>query len=167
MRTKLLYIIILYSLSSCVQLSEDENIDIEKTEKLIPLLERLDFSKLELKDGRLIINDTLIKFDSDTSKNRDIFIADSTSAEMWTKSHKLSTEKLEILKNRILESKNNRINKEDDIYFFSEGGWIDSNYGKAYSKSIINNNKKNYKFNRIQSINPIKEKPNWYIYYAD
>jgi hypothetical protein len=166
MRTNFTHIIILLLLSSCGQSGTVESIDLDKTEKLMPLLDRLKFSKIELVDNALIINDTLIKF-SRNSSNLEIYVADSIAVEDWTKTNKIPKDNLMALKDKIRESRNYRITKESNTYFFSEGGWIDSNFGKAYSKSNINNDETSYKFERIQSIKSIKNKPNWYEYYAD
>lgn len=167
MKQAFIHIIIVFGLCCCSESSKDGTIDLAKSEKLVPLLNRIDFFKIELRDGLLTIDDTLIRFDADTSNKFNYWIAGSVTAYEWTQNHNLNLDTLTNLKIKINESGNYKIIKELDTYFFSEGGWIDSNYGKAYSKINISKNKEKFKFDRLQSIDPISIRRNWYDYYAD
>jgi hypothetical protein len=167
MKKTILHIIILLVLCSCEQSSKIETIDIDKSEKLIPLLNQLNISKIEIKKEKLILNDTLINFDTDKTKKIDCWVADTINVMEWIQIHNWKLETITSLKILLKESNNYRIVKENDAYFFSEGGWIDSNYGKAYSKSNLTKGKKIFTIGRLKSIDPIKDKLNWYEYYAD
>ena len=165
--TLLIPFLFLIGFTSCGELDKIDQIDLKKTENLIPILNQFDFNKIELRDEQFVINDTLIKFDTDISKNIDFWVKDSTTALNWIQKHNYVLDSLITLRHQIKESKNYQIIKERDVYFFSEGGWIDSNYGKAYSKINIIKAEAKFKFDRVQSIKAINGRPNWYEYFAD
>ena len=166
MKRELFILLCLVGLISCGQVQNKEVINMEKTEKLIPLLEKFDFSKIELTGNSLVINDTLIRFENDTTKIN-IFVADSLSLVDWSARNSINQDTVKLLLTRIRESRNKRIIKENNTYFFSEGGWIDSDFGKAYSTTNITDKMDKFKFDRIREIRRLENKKNWYDYYAD
>ncbi len=166
MKRKLFILLCLVGLISCGQVQNKEDINMEKTEKLIPLLEKFDFSKIELTGNSLVINDTLIRFEHDTTKIH-IFMADSLSLADWCARNSIKPDTIKLLLKQIIESKNKRIIIENNTYFFSVGGWIDSDYGLAYSTTDITDRKEKFKFDRIQEIRKLGNRKNWYDYYAD
>ena len=144
------------------------HIDLEKTQQyLIPELEKIDFHKISLSNSLIVVDDTLIVFDSDTTTNPGRWIKTSVKAEEWVKNKKMSCSEFQSLKRLISETENYRIIKEQDTYFFSEGGWIDSNFGKAYSKTDPRESIEEFQFDRVKEIDPITDRNYWYEYYAD
>ncbi len=146
----------------------ENHIDMTKTEQeLIPKLEEIPFKKLALNNSLLIIDDTLLLFDNDTTTNAFVFLRDTLTVAQWTNDKQVSKELMVAIKMLLKETSNYRIVNENNTYFFVEGGWIDSNWGKAYSVGDISDGEESFKFDRVQDIDLIRGKPNWYEYYAD
>ena len=71
-------------LLSCI--SEYENqINTDKTgRELTPAPGQLDFEKINLSNGLLITDDTLVLFKNDTASNSSVWIDDTLAASEWT-----------------------------------------------------------------------------------
>ena len=146
----------------------ENHIDVAKTEQeLIPKLKEITFKRLVLNNSLLVIDDTLLLFDDDTTTHAFGFLRDTLRMDQWTNEKQISEELMVAIKMLLNETSNYRAINENDAYFFSEGGWIDSNWGKAYSVDDISDKEESFKFDRVQDIDPIRGKPNWYEYYAD
>ena len=116
----------------------------------------------------LIINDTLLLPDTvGVDSVKTIWTAHRLSLKDYAKDRNIQSIALDKFKNLMIISNNKRIIKEQNSYFFNEGGWIDSDFGKVFSKSKIEDKEKDFKFDRVQEIKAILDKPNWYEYYAD
>jgi len=85
----------------------------------------------------------------------------------WVSVKNINQEDIVNLKRLMIESNNLKIIKDQDAYFFSEGGWIDSEWGKVFSLKNILDQEDIFKFERVQDIEVIEGKLNWYEYYAD
>lgn len=164
---KYFFILLLnFSILACDESSLVREIDLEKSEQLIESIDHLNIKSLVLSDQNLIIDDTLIVMNPD-SLNSPIFYRHQMSLEEWESKKRLPKETLTKVLHLMNESSNNRIVKENKAYFFNEGGWIDSDFGKVYSKQELEGKAKDFKFGRVQEIKPFGEKQNWYVYYAD
>ncbi|WP_299991010.1 hypothetical protein [uncultured Pontibacter sp.] len=151
---------------ACNSEADVREIDLEKSEHIIDYVDQLNLSTLVLNDQNLIINYTLILINPDSLK-RPLFHKYQVSMEEWELKREVPAGTLENLLSLLNESGNNRVVKEKEAYFFKEGGWIDSDFGKVYSKQQLTGKAKDFKFDRVQEIKPIGDRENWYVYYAD
>ena len=164
---KLLILVPILILNACIDMYST-HLDLGKTEQyLIPELNKINFHEISLSDSLIVVDDTLIVSDSDTTSNPGRWIKTSVKAEEWVKNKKISYSEFQSLKRLIGETENYRIVKEQATYFFSEGGWIDSNFGKAYSETDPRERIEEFRFDSVQEIDPIDDRERWYEYYAD
>ena len=164
---KYFFILLLsFSILACHENSHVREIDLEKSEQLIEYIDHLSIESLVLSDQNLIINDTLILINPD-SLNNPVFHRHQMSLEEWESKKRLPKGTLAKVLNLMNESSNKSIVKENKAYFFNEGGWIDSEFGKVYSKQELVGKAKDFKFERVQEIKPFGKKQSWYVYYAD
>ena len=85
----------------------------------------------------------------------------------WVETKNQNKDSLIVLRDLMINSSNKRIIKDNESYFFNEGGWIDSDFGKVFSESDITGKLDKFKFDRVKEIEPIPNLENWYTYYAD
>jgi hypothetical protein len=169
----ILFVLVLIILGGCTNKNVtryDNSIDLDKSESiLIPTMSQLGIWKLELTStDLLVINDTLILMDKDTSSDPQIWVADTLEVNEWTAIHGYADSVLIDLKNDIVATNNYRIIRDNESFFFSEGGFIDSNYGKAFIKgSNPTKDIDKYQFDRIKSFKKVDNYNNWYVYFAD
>ena len=123
--------------------------------------------KIEIGNSLLIVNDTLVLFENDTTSDPKGWISATLTAENWGEKKKMTLSELQELKSLVELTNNYRIIREQKVYFFSEGGWIDSNFGVVYSKTDPRDKIDEFRFDRVQEIDPITGKKYWYEYYAD
>ena len=168
MKTKSFYILCLIFLSCGTDRTERE-IDLPKSEQIIPYLENLSINRLELYEDNLIVNDTLVQFNSSSadSINNSRWTAHGMTMDEWVEKKEITPESLTDLKKLMMSSKNLRVVREKEDYFFSEGSWIDADWGKAYSIQEISSKHSDFTFDQIREIKAISNRPNWYEYYAD
>ena len=168
MNVKFLFILCLIYVSCGIDQTE-RKIDLQKSEEIIPLMEELSIDRLELREGNLVINDTLLLSSSPNinSLTDSRWTAHQMRIEEWIENKRIKQETMTDLNNLMTNSKNLRIIKEREVYFFNEGSWIDADWGKAYSIHNISSQKPDYLFDKVQEIKAINDQPNWYEYYAD
>lgn len=158
--------IISMAMIACDKEASTRGIDLEMSEQIIDYVDQLNISSIVLNDQNLIVNDTLILLNPD-SLTRPLFHEHQISVEDWESRRKVPAGTMEKVLSLINTSSNNRIVKEKEAYFFNEGGWIDSNFGKVYSKHHLTGREKEFKFDRVQELEPLGEIENWYTYKAD
>ena len=154
---------------SCNIEKQSREIDINKSEKIIEYFSKYSINKLFLYQEHLIINDTLIKFNNSTNDSVQSLLWTTFQMDLneWVSVKNINQEDIVNLKRLMIESNNLKIIKDQDAYFFSEGGWIDSEWGKVFSLKNILDQEDIFKFERVQDIEVIEGKLNWYEYYAD
>lgn len=161
--------LVIVLLNSCGIDNNLRQIDIDKSMLIIEKMEHLQIHRLTLNYNDLIINDTLIYLDSiakDTISNRPWTKAQIDIGD-WIILKKQHKDSLIILRDLMKNSANKRIIKDNESFFFNEGGWIDSDFGKVYSKTNITDQLDKFTFDRVKEIEPIPNLKNWYTYYAD
>ncbi|MFD0975357.1 hypothetical protein [Salinimicrobium gaetbulicola] len=168
MNVKFLFILCLICVSCGIDRTE-RKIDLQQSEEIILMMEEFSIDRLELREGNLIINDTLLLSNSSSvySSTDPRWTAHQMKIEEWIKNKKIKQETLTALFSLMTNSKNQRIVKEREVYFFNEGSWIDADWGKAYSIHNISSKKPDFSFDNVQEIKTIDDRPNWYEYYAD
>src|SRR5690606_7461834 len=154
---------------SCGTDRTEREIDLQKSEQIIPYMENLFIDRLELYEDNLIVNDTLVQFNSSPadSINSSRWTAHQMSIYEWVLKREISSESMTDLKKLMMSSKNLRVVREKEVYFFSEGSWIDADWGKAYSIHDISSKHSDFTFDQIQEIKAISNRRNWFEYYAD
>src|SRR5690606_6776708 len=125
MRAKSFFLLCLIFLSCGTDRTERE-IDLQKSEQIIPYMENLSINRLELYEDNLIVNDTLVKFSSSSadSNNSSRWTAHQMTMKEWVEKKEISPESMTDLKKLMMSSKNLRVVREKEVYFFSEGSWI-------------------------------------------
>jgi len=151
---------------ACDESPQVGEIGLEKSEKIIGYIDQLNIRSLILNDQNLIINDTLVLLNPDSLKNP-MFHQHQMSLAEWESEKGVPKSTLTKVLTLMNESSNKKIVKERNAYFFSEGGWIDSEYGKIYSRQRLEGKEKEFGFDRVQEIKPFGGRMNWYVYYAD
>ena len=166
MKKTALILIMTLGLLSCSP-NKTDVIDINKTEKLITLLDQIKFSEIHIAGRQLIVDETLVKLDSTDTSSVNGYTSDTVELSEWCVKKLYLQDSIVKIHNLIIDSRNHHIIKDNGVYFFVEDGWIDSNWGKAYSLTDITNKADSFKFDRVKSIDKIKTRNNWYNYYAD
>ena len=167
---KVKYLLILgLILVSCGLDRTGREIDLQKNEEIIPFMNGLSINRLELREGNLVVNDTLLQFNSSSvdSLPDSQWTAHKMKLQEWVENRRISSDKMTDLKNLMTTSNNLRIIREKGTFFFSESSWIGADWGKAYSINNIIPKKTDFAFDRVQEIKPVDEQPNWYEYYVD
>lgn len=172
MKINFIYIFITLSpilFSSCAGDVNIRQIKMDESLMIIDDMNKYSFDKVFMDSNNyLIINDTLLLPDTvGVDSVKTIWTAHRLSLKDYAKDRNIQSIALDKFKNLMIISNNKRIIKEQNSYFFNEGGWIDSDFGKVFSKSKIEDKEKDFKFDRVQEIKAILDKPNWYEYYAD
>ena len=169
MKTKVpilfIYIIFIYS---CGTEKYDLKINYEKSIKLIELVDNYGISEVFVdREKNLIINGKVIVDSIEVKNEIKPGEYNKVSKIDLINELKITSEKIDSIQILMNESNNIKLNIENGAYFFMTGSWIDAQWGKVYSERDLNNMENDFKFERIKDIKPIKNKLNWYNYYAD
>lgn len=145
-------------LAVCLACSKPRpSIDFSELQKMIPVLTSLSFKEIYVRQDGLLLDDFLM-LSIDSSGHQKI-VSDSvyfSGKESFSRIHYL------LVKNGI-----NRLYFDNDAYFFVYGGWIDAQWGLAYSERSLIGKESVFTFDRIQEFEVIEEDFNWYYFYAD
>tara|TARA_Y100000385_G_scaffold276770_1_gene322922 strand:+ start:1522 stop:2091 length:570 start_codon:yes stop_codon:yes gene_type:complete len=156
-------------LNSCGFNRNELEINFDQSIEVANLMDKFSIQELTIsRDNHIRLDNLLILPDSVDRHGIEPSHGDSiVSLTEWTNATGFSKTELSNLKRLLTESNNTKIVKENGAFFFMTGSWIDAQWGKVYSKTDISNQEDSFSFGRVQEIEPIKDRPNWFDYYVD
>jgi hypothetical protein len=141
----------------CIACSKpNTNIDFSEIQKLIPVLTSLSFKKIYVRPNELFLDDFLVMSIDSSGHQKDSDGNLVKGKESFSRIHSV------LAKNGV-----SRVYFENDVFFFVDGGWIDSQWGLAYSERNLIGTESDFNFDRVQELEVIGLDSNWYYFYAD
>ena len=162
-------LIFLLLVNSCEFKRNEREINFDQSIELANLMAKYSIQELSIsRDSLIRINNLIIVPDSIDQQGIETIHRDSlVTMSYWIRSTGFTNIDLSDLKHLLTESNNFKIVMENGAFFFMTGSWIDAHWGKVYSKTDITDQEDLFKFDRVKEIEPIKNQPNWFDYYAD